>query len=148
MRLKDQVALVTGGSRGIGRAIVQAFGGRRGEGRRRLPRQPGSRRGPGAGGHAGRRRRHGLAVDVADAAAAQSCAEQVEKDWGTVDILVNNAGVIHDDLFVRMEPEAWNKVMQTNLGGVFNFCQAVAFAMMQGSGAGGSSMSPAWPPST
>jgi len=50
---------------------------------------------------------------------------------GPVDILVNNAGVIADGLFVRMEADAWNKVIQTNLGGVFNFCHEVAFPMMQ-----------------
>ena len=37
-----------------------------------------------------------------------SCVERIEKEWGRFDILVNNAGVIQDDLFVRMEPEAWN----------------------------------------
>ena len=44
---------------------------------------------------------------------------------------MNNAGVIEDDLFVRMEPEEWDKVMTTNLGGVYNFCHALAFPMMQ-----------------
>jgi 3-oxoacyl-[acyl-carrier protein] reductase len=39
--------------------------------------------------------------------------------------------VIHDDLFVRLEPEHWNKVIQTNLGGTYNFCRAVAFPMMR-----------------
>ncbi len=61
----------------------------------------------------------------------QACCEAVEKELGPVDILVNNAGVIHDDLFVRLEPEQWNKVIQTNLGGTYNFCRAVAFAMMR-----------------
>src|SRR5262249_30243515 len=46
-------------------------------------------------------------------------------------ILVNNAGVIHDDLFVRLEPEQWNKVLATNLGGTYNFCRAVAYGMMK-----------------
>src|SRR5205085_10457458 len=52
-------------------------------------------------------------------------------ELGPVDILVNNAGVIHDDLFIRLEPEHWNKVMQTNLGGVYNFCRAVAYGMLR-----------------
>lgn len=63
--------------------------------------------------------------------AAQACVEKVEKEWGRFDILVNNAGVIRDDLFVRMEPEAWNTVLQTNLGGTFNFTRAVAYTMMK-----------------
>src|SRR5262249_2249666 len=69
--------------------------------------------------------------DVADAAAVKACVARVEADLGPVSILVNNAGVIEDGLFVRMEPEAWNKVIQTNLGGTFLFCREVAFGMMQ-----------------
>ncbi|MCS6896437.1 MAG: SDR family oxidoreductase, partial [Nitrospira sp.] len=57
--------------------------------------------------------------------------EGVEKEWGPVNILVNNAGIIHDDLFVRLEPENWEKVIRTNLGGTYNFCRAVAYSMMK-----------------
>ncbi len=131
MRLKDQIALVTGGSRGIGRAIVQAFAA---EGAKVAVVYRGSKEAADSlvrevtqtGGVA-----RALQADVADPAAAQACVEQVEKEWGPVDILVNNAGVIQDDLFVRMEPEAWNKVLQTNLGGTYNFCRAVAYSMMK-----------------
>jgi 3-oxoacyl-[acyl-carrier protein] reductase len=45
--------------------------------------------------------------------------------------LVNNAGVIADGLFVRMEPDDWDRVIRTNLGGVFHFCREIAFGMMQ-----------------
>ena len=130
-KLKDQVALVTGGSRGIGRAIVQAFVA---EGARVAFVFRGNQAAADAlvqditqaGGTA-----LALQADVADAAAAQQCAERVQKDWGRIDILVNNAGVIRDDLFVRMEPEAWQSVLQTNLGGAYNFCRAVAYPMMR-----------------
>ena len=44
---------------------------------------------------------------------------------------MNNAGIIRDDLFVRLEPEDWNRVLQTNLGGTYNFCKAVAYSMMR-----------------
>ena len=131
MRLQGKVALVTGGSRGIGRAIVQAFAA---EGAKVAFVYRGSKEAAeslvqevrGAGGTA-------LAVqsDVTDAAAVQRCVEEVEKQLGPVDILVNNAGVIHDDLFVRMEPEQWQAVLQTNLGGTYNFCRAVAYPMMK-----------------
>jgi 3-oxoacyl-[acyl-carrier protein] reductase len=131
MRLKDQVALVTGGSRGIGRAICQAFAA---EGARVAVIYLGNEAAATAtvqeialkGGTA-----QALQVDVTDAAAVQKCVERVEKEWGRLDILVNNAGVIQDDLFVRMEPDAWNKVLQTNLGGVYNFCRAVAYTLMK-----------------
>src|SRR5262249_4152581 len=70
-------------------------------------------------------------ADVCDPAAVEACVRSVEADLGPIDILVNNAGVIHDDLFVRLEPEAWNAVLATNLGGTYNFCRAVAYPMMR-----------------
>ena len=54
----------------------------------------------------------------------------MQQEWGRLDILVNNAGVIHDELFIRLDPADWNKVIQTNLGGVYNFCKAVAYDPM------------------
>jgi len=131
MRLKDQIALVTGGSRGIGRAIVKAFAA---EGARVAVVYRGSREAAeglvqevaGAGGVA-----RAYQADVADAASAEACVKQVEQDLGPVDVLVNNAGVIHDDLFVRLEPDAWERVLRTNLGGTYNFCRALAYPMLK-----------------
>jgi 3-oxoacyl-[acyl-carrier protein] reductase len=131
MKLNDQVALVTGGSRGIGRAIVQAFCA---EGARVAFVYRGNKEAADllvqqiiqAGGTA-----LALQCDVTDANAAQQCVERVQKEWGRFDILVNNAGIIHDDLFIRMEPEAWQSVIQTNLGGTCNFCRAVAYTLMK-----------------
>jgi 3-oxoacyl-[acyl-carrier protein] reductase len=131
MRLKDQIALVTGGSRGIGRAIARALAA---EGARVAVVYRGSREAADslvedinkAGGKA-------LAVqaDVADRASVAACVKRVQEELGPVGILVNNAGVIEDGLFVRMTPEEWNKVVHTNLGGTFNFCHELAFPMMQ-----------------
>jgi 3-oxoacyl-[acyl-carrier protein] reductase len=70
-------------------------------------------------------------ADVADAASAEACVKQVVQDLGPADVLVNNAGVIHDDLFVRLEPDAWERVLRTNLGGTYNFCRALAYPMMK-----------------
>jgi 3-oxoacyl-[acyl-carrier protein] reductase len=131
MRLKDQIALVTGGSRGIGRGIARAFAA---EGAKVAVVYRGSQEAAdklvaeikSAGGTA-----LALQADVADADSVADCVKRVEQELGPIDILVNNAGVIADDLFVRMKPESWNKVVQTNLGGVFHFCHAVAFGMMQ-----------------
>jgi len=131
MRIPDQVALVTGGSRGIGRAIVKALASEgakvgfvfRGN-------QPAAdslvQEVAQAGGTA-----LALQGDVANPETAESCVERLQKEWGRLDILVNNAGIIRDDLFIRMEPEAWNSVLQTNLGGAYSFCRAVAYTLLK-----------------
>ncbi len=131
MPLTDQVALVTGGSRGIGRAIVKALAR---EGAKVAFVYRGNKEAAdslvtevaAAGGAA-----LALQADVASCDDAQRCVERIEKEWGRFDILVNNAGIIRDDLFVRMEPEAWKAVLETNLGGAYNFCRAVAYTMMK-----------------
>src|SRR5262245_31462110 len=115
MRLKDQVALVTGGSRGIGRAIAKALSS---EGAKVAIIYRGSKEAAetlaqeiqASGGIA-----TAYQVDVADYSAASKCVEDVVKAWGQIDVLVNNAGVIKDGLFLQMEPDQWNTVLQTNL---------------------------------
>jgi 3-oxoacyl-[acyl-carrier protein] reductase len=131
MRLKDQIALITGGSRGIGRAIARAFAA---EGAKVAIVFRGSQQA--AEELVAEIKEKGstavaVQADAADAASVQVCVRRVEQELGPVQVLVNNAGVIEDDLFIRMKPEGWNKVIQTNLGGVFNFCHEVAFGMMQ-----------------
>jgi 3-oxoacyl-[acyl-carrier protein] reductase len=136
MRLKDQVALVTGGSRGIGRGIVKAFAA---EGAKVAFVYRGSQSAADSlvqevtqsGGTV-----LALQADVTDGAAAQKCVETVLEKFGRLDILVNNAGVIKDDLFIKMEPDDWNKVLATNLGGTYNFCKAVAYNPMMRQRAG------------
>lgn len=131
MRLKDQVALITGGSRGIGRAIAKAFAA---EGARVAIVYKGNKDAAEglvqeinqSGGKA-----HCMQADVADFAAAQRCVEEVLKLWDGIDILVNNAGVTKDGLFLQMEQQAWDAVIDTNLGGVFNFCRAVIEPMFR-----------------
>jgi 3-oxoacyl-[acyl-carrier protein] reductase len=130
MRLKDLVAVVTGGSRGIGRAIVKAFAA---EGAKVVLVYRGSQAAAeeavnevtAAGGVCKAKQ-----VDVADRAAVEKCVEEVVKEFGALHILVNNAGVIRDGLFVRMTPEDWDVVIQTNLNGTFNFCRAAAEQMV------------------
>jgi len=131
MLLTDQIALVTGGSRGIGRAIVKALaleGAKVGfvfrshqESADSLVKEVAA-----AGGSA-------LAIqgDVADAGTPAKALEALAQAWGgRLDILVNNAGVIKDTLFVRMSEEDWRTVMGTNLDGAFRFCRAAADLMV------------------
>src|SRR3984893_2254940 len=129
MRLKDQVAIVTGGSRGIGRGIVKAFAA---EGAKVACIYKGNQAAADslvaevtqAGGIAKAHQ-----CDVANHDDALKVVEAVEAEWGPVNIMVNNAGVIRDGLFVGMKPDEWNEVIQTNLGGTFNFCHAVAMKL-------------------
>ena len=129
MRLKDQVAIVTGGSRGIGRGIVKAFAA---EGAKVAFTYKGNQSAAEslvtevtqAGGVA-----KAYQGDVAVHDEAVKIVEAVEAEWGPIFVLVNNAGVIRDGLFVAMREEEWNVVLQTNLGGTFNFCHALAMKM-------------------
>jgi 3-oxoacyl-[acyl-carrier protein] reductase len=129
MVLKDQIALVTGGSRGIGRGIVLALA-REGakvtfvyhsnkDAATALEQEVIA-----AGGVA-----KGVQADVADPKAAEGVVAGVLAEHKRLDILVNNAGVIRDKLFLKMEPEDWNAVIGTNLNGAFAFCRAVAQQM-------------------
>ena len=129
MQLTGKVALVTGGSRGIGRGIVLALAR---EGAKVAFVYRGNKEAAEslvaeatqAGGTC-----QAIQADVAQTEAAQSVVEKVLADYGRVDILVNNAGVIRDGLFIRMERADWNTVIDTNLGGTFNFCKAVSAQM-------------------
>jgi 3-oxoacyl-[acyl-carrier protein] reductase len=126
----ERVALVTGGSRGIGRAIVKelaaqgakvAFVYRNGQdAAESLVAEVAA-----AGGAAMM-----LQGDVAVSATAANCVAKVIADWGRLDILVNNAGIIRDGLFIRMSDEDWDAVVQTNLRGTFAFCRAAAEQML------------------
>ena len=128
--LADQVALVTGGSRGIGKACVLALA-KAGAKVAFVYRSKSIEADAlvaevaAAGGTA-----KAYQGDVADPETAGKVASAVLAEWGRLDILVNNAGVIRDGLFVRMEPSAWREVLATNLDGTFYFCKAVAEQMV------------------
>lgn len=136
MKLKDQVALVTGASRGIGRAIARAFAA---EGARVAIVYRGSQSAAEelvqqiqqAGGTA-----RAIQADVADPAAAQACAELIEREWGRIDILVNNAGASPAmGSVLESDERLWDTVMNLNMKGLYFTSQAVARIMKdQGGG--------------
>ena len=115
----DRVALVTGGTRGIGAAISQAL------------KNTGCRVAAnyGANDEAAQRFHEatGVAVykwDVSDFAACKAGVARIEADLGPIDILVNNAGITRDGTLQKMTPERWQAVLDTNLGSCFNLCHA------------------------
>ncbi len=131
MLLDGKVALVTGASRGIGRAIALRLAK---EGAAVAVNYAGNAKAAeevkglieAAGGKA-----ITIQADVADAAAVETMIGQVTEAFGTVDILVNNAGITKDGLLMRMKEEDWDAVINTNLKGIFHCTKAVTKLMMK-----------------
>ena len=130
MVLKDKIALVSGGSRGIGRSIVLAFADEgahvaftyksAAEAAERVKSEIESKG------------RKALAIqsDAKDINGAMQVVEQVIKEFQRIDILVNNAGITKDTLLMRMSEQDWDDVLDTNLKSAFNFSKAVCRHMM------------------
>ncbi|HPL63833.1 MAG: 3-oxoacyl-[acyl-carrier-protein] reductase [Syntrophales bacterium] len=131
MTLSGRVALVTGGSRGIGRAVSLKLAGEgaytivnyvnRREAARETLRLIRERGGDG----------EVAPFDVADAAAAAEEMGRIIKEKGRLDILVNNAGISRDGLIVRMKEQDWDRTIDTNLKGAFNCCRVAARQMIR-----------------
>jgi len=130
MTFAGKTALVTGGSRGIGKAIVCALAGQ--GARVAFVYQSNAQAASGLVDEL--RARSGVVMayqaDVRDKQAAQQTVEAVLGEWGRLDILVNNAGIIRDTLLLQMSDEQWRDVIETNLTSVYNFCQAAYRPMM------------------
>lgn len=116
--LENQVAVVTGAGRGIGRAMALKFAGA-GADVVVVSRTVENSEKVAAEIRALGRKAWAYAVDVADAAAVNAAAEQILAATGKVDILVNNAGVTRDGLLMRMADADWDTVLNTNLKGAF-----------------------------
>lgn len=124
MRLKDKVAIVTGGSRGIGRAVAELFAREGGQVIvvDLLPQGKEVVQGIRASG--GSAEFH--AVSVTDKSGIESLFEQINSKYGKIDILINNAGITRDRTLEKMSEEEWDAVVEVNLKGVFICTQAVA----------------------
>jgi 3-oxoacyl-[acyl-carrier protein] reductase len=119
MDFKGQVGVVTGGTRGIGKAIAENLAregahvivaGRNLDAAKEVAASLSSVQGV---------RALGIRLDVANAGEVEKVFEEIRKDFGRIDILINNAGITRDGLLMRMKEEAWDAVLDTNLKGVF-----------------------------
>src|SRR5712692_7253991 len=130
-QFQGKVAVVTGGSRGIGRAIALAFARAGARAVVTCTRQRGAAEAVGATlqqmGSAGQV----YQFDVADYAATTAAFDEIVKAFGRVDILVSNAGVRSDQLLVRMKPAEWDVVIHTNLSGTFHCARAAVRTMLR-----------------
>jgi 3-oxoacyl-[acyl-carrier protein] reductase len=129
-QLANQVAVVTGAGRGIGRAIALRFAAE-GADVACVSRTMENSEKTAADVRALGRKAWAFAVDVADAQAVESAAEKILAEAGKVDILVNNAGVTRDGLLMRMSTDDWDTVLDTNLKGAFLFTKALTRAFVK-----------------
>lgn len=131
INLEGRVAIVTGGRRGIGRAIVEILAQRGADivlGDRNA--EEAMQAAESIMAETGRRIQACL-VDVADTISAKSMVDCALSDFGHVDILVNNAGITRDTLIMRMDEKDWDDVIDTNLKGAWNCSKAVIRSMMK-----------------
>jgi len=123
--LKGKVVLVTGGTRGIGRAIAERFKdagavvyitGTNEERTKAVAEEIGV---------------NGVKMDVTDREEVKRVVSEILEKEGQIDILINNAGITRDTLFMRMKDKDWDNVIDTNLNGVYNVTRAVVPAMVK-----------------
>jgi len=128
--LENELAFVTGASRGIGRAIALELGRRGANVIGTATTEPGAALIGETLAGAGVRGR-GVVLDVSSAESVERCFKEIEAGVGTPSILVNNAGVTRDGLLMRMTAEDWQSVIDTDLTAVYRTCKAVMRGMMK-----------------
>ncbi|TXF76026.1 3-oxoacyl-[acyl-carrier-protein] reductase [Chryseobacterium sp.] len=128
--LEGKVALITGGSRGIGKGIVETFAK---EGAQVAFTYAGSveKAAELEKSLSSTTKIKGYQSDASDFDAAQKLVDDVIAEFGKVDILINNAGITRDNLLLRMNKDDWDIIMKTNLDSVFNLTKAVIKPMMK-----------------
>ncbi|CCQ40179.1 3-oxoacyl-ACP reductase FabG [Yersinia enterocolitica] len=127
MSFEGKIALVTGASRGIGRAIAELLAER---GARVIGTATSEKGAEAISAYLGDQGK-GLMLNVVDPASIESVLATIRAEFGEVDILVNNAGITRDNLLMRMKDEEWQDIIDTDLTSVFRLSKAVMRAMMK-----------------
>ncbi|MDD5729801.1 MAG: SDR family NAD(P)-dependent oxidoreductase, partial [Candidatus Omnitrophica bacterium] len=130
MRLKDKVALITGGARGIGRAIALTLA-KEGADIVVADVNPQEAEKTALDIEALGRKSFALQMDVTDYAKVEEAINKILDKFSKVDILVNNAGITKDNLLLRMSQAEWDAVINVNLKGTFNCTKAVSRPMIK-----------------
>jgi len=128
--LRGKTALVTGASRGIGRAIAVAIA------RQGATVIVTARTVDAAAATAEEIRAHGgssraVALDIADDRSVETTVAELLKEHATIPLLVNNAGITRDNLLMRMKKDDWNEVIETNLSGIYRLCRSLVPSMVK-----------------
>ncbi len=127
MSFEGKIVLVTGASRGIGRAIAETFVARGAKVMGTATSESGAEAISGYLGANGK----GFMLNVVDAQSIDSVLASIRAEFGEIDILVNNAGITRDNLLMRMKDDEWEDILDTNLTSVFRLSKAVMRAMMK-----------------
>ena len=135
-QFKGKSAIVTGGTRGIGKAIVLELARRGANVAFNYSKSSDEAKKLKAEIEALGVKAFAAQCDVADTAAAADFVGQVKEAFGTIDYLVNNAGITRDQLILRMKEEDWDSVIDTNLKGAWNFSKAAVRPMMKNENGG------------
>jgi 3-oxoacyl-[acyl-carrier protein] reductase len=131
--LEGKVALITGGSRGIGEALVRKFHEQGAQVAFTYVSANSATRAEALATELGASAK-AYQSDAGDFAQAENLVNQVVKDFGKIDILINNAGITRDTLMLRMTEQQWDEVMQTNLKSVFNMTKHCLKPMIRSGG--------------
>lgn len=128
--LQDQVALVTGASRGIGRAIAEGLGAAKATVIGTATTEAGAQAITDYFAEIGVTG-EGMMLDVTDSQAIAETLKMINKNHGAVEILINNAGITRDNLLMRMKDDEWDQIIDTNLTSVYRMSKACLRGMMK-----------------
>lgn len=134
LSLEGKTCLVTGGSRGIGRAIALKLAEFGADVAITYARSADAANEVKAAIESKGRNAKAIQADAVDFSEAEKVINEIVADWGKIDVLVNNAGITKDNLILRMSEEQWDDVITTNLKSIFNYSKVSARPMMKNRG--------------